>query len=161
MMENKECIFCKIANKEIKSFTIYEDLNFISFLSIYPNTPGVAVVIPRKHYGSDIFSLENNVINDLMSSVKNVAKILENSFEDVGRVGLVFEGLGINHLHAKLYPFHGTREIKNNWKEIKSSENKFFTKYEGYVSSHDCESMSANELEEIYKKIMDKKNVLS
>ena len=78
MMENKECIFCKIANKEIKSFTIYEDLNFISFLSIYPNTPGVAVVIPRKHYGSDIFSLENNVINDLMSSVKNVAKILEN-----------------------------------------------------------------------------------
>jgi hypothetical protein len=56
--------------------------------------------------------------------------------DDVGRTAMVFEGFGVDHIHAKLFPMHGTAGMKD-WKPIESSVNKYFEKYEGYISSHD------------------------
>jgi histidine triad (HIT) family protein len=61
---------------------------------------------------------------------------LDLKLKDVGRTAVVFEGFGVDHVHAKLFPLHGTSNMKK-WKPIKSNVDKFFDKYEGYVSSHD------------------------
>ncbi|MBI4136117.1 MAG: HIT family protein [Candidatus Vogelbacteria bacterium] len=45
-----DCIFCKIANKEIPAEVIYEDENFLAFLDIHPQSPGHCQVIPKKHH---------------------------------------------------------------------------------------------------------------
>ena len=45
-----ECIFCKIVNKEIPSYKVYEDNDFYAFLDINPLAPGHVQVIPKKHY---------------------------------------------------------------------------------------------------------------
>jgi histidine triad (HIT) family protein len=45
----KDCIFCKIVNKEIPAHIIYEDDDFIAFLDIHPHTPGHVQVIPKQH----------------------------------------------------------------------------------------------------------------
>lgn len=47
-----------------------------------------------------------------MIASKKVANILENYFDDVGRVGLMMEEAGIDHAHVKLVPFHGTENLK-------------------------------------------------
>ena len=47
-MEN--CIFCKIVKGEIPSYKVYEDENFLAFLSIAPESPGHTLVIPKTHY---------------------------------------------------------------------------------------------------------------
>src|SRR3989338_10535439 len=60
-------------------------------------------------------------------------KILE-KMEDVGRTGMIFEGFGIDHAHAKLFPMHGTKMAE--WQPLKSNVDKYFEKYEGYISSH-------------------------
>jgi len=44
-----DCIFCKIANKQIPSQTIYEDQNIIAFNDIDPAAPIHILVIPKKH----------------------------------------------------------------------------------------------------------------
>ena len=44
------CIFCKIVRREIPSFTVYEDDDFIAFLDIHPHAPGHVQVIPKTHY---------------------------------------------------------------------------------------------------------------
>ncbi len=49
---NSECIFCKIANKEIKTDIIYEDDNVIAFNDLNPQAPVHFLVIPKKHYPS-------------------------------------------------------------------------------------------------------------
>ena len=41
-------IFSKIINKEISSYTILENKNFISFLDINPLTLGHCLVVPKK-----------------------------------------------------------------------------------------------------------------
>ena len=131
-----ECIFCKIINKESPSHIVWEDENHIAFLSIFPNTEGTTVVIPKKHYPSYIFDLDDDVIKDLVLAAKKVAKLLDAKLSDVGRTAMVFEGFGVNHIHAKLFPMHGTKDI-GEWKPINSNVEKYFEKYEGYISSHD------------------------
>ncbi len=133
---NNNCIFCKIIKKESPSHTIWEDDKHIVFLSIFPNTEGVTVVIPKEHYSSYVFDLPDQVLTDLMLATKKVAKILDSKLEDVGKTALVFEGFGVDHIHAKLFPMHGTADMKE-WKPIESSVDKYFEKYEGYISSHD------------------------
>ena len=44
------CIFCKIANKEIPTNVVYEDENFLALLDIRPLAPGHTQIITKKHY---------------------------------------------------------------------------------------------------------------
>lgn len=46
----KNCVFCKIVAGEIPSHKVYEDADFLAFLSIDPISPGHTLVIPKKHY---------------------------------------------------------------------------------------------------------------
>src|ERR1700693_4510408 len=97
----KDCIFCKIANGTEKSYTFWEDDKHIAFLSIFPNTQGTTVVIPKQHYPSYAFDLPDQVLSELVIAAKKVAKHIDRSFHDVGRTAMVLEGFGIDHVHAK------------------------------------------------------------
>jgi diadenosine tetraphosphate (Ap4A) HIT family hydrolase len=146
------CIFCKIVSHETPSHTVWQNNEFVAFLSIFPNTQGVTVVIPKQHYSSYIFDLPENVMIDLIRAAKTVAKILDTKLEDVGKTAMVFEGFGVNHVHAKLFPMHGTKEMKE-WRPIKSNIKKYFEKYEGYISTHDGEKADDIELAKLAEKI--------
>ena len=131
---------------------IWEDEKHIAFLSILPNTNGFSVVITKEHYPSYNFELPDSVLADLIIASKKVGKLLDKSFADVGRTGLIMEGFGVDHVHTKLIPMHGTSNMKK-WQPILSSNNKFFDKYEGYLSSHDCERADDKELQRIAEMI--------
>lgn len=148
------CIFCQIVNGELPCHKIWEDDTHLAFLSIFPNTEGFSVVIPKKHYPSYAFDLPNEVLSELVLKAKIVGKLLDKKLENVGRTGLIFEGFGVDHIHAKLFPMHGTANIEK-WEKISSNVDKFFEKYEGYISSHDYKRMPDEELEKIAKKIRD------
>jgi len=140
-----DCIFCDIVTHEIECFSIWEDEKHLAFLSIYPNTEGVTVVIPKLHYPSYLFSLDDTVIIELILASKKVAQILDNAFGDVARTGMIFEGFGVNHVHSKLIPMHGTSKF-STWVPIQSKNESYFHRYEGYISSHDCHIIDRNEL---------------
>ena len=130
----EECIFCKIVAGESPAYKIWEDDEHLAFLSIYPNTLGASVVIPKKHFASYAFEMPSDELAKLTIKAATVGKLLDKAFDDVGRTAMVFEGFGINHVHAKLFPLHGTR---GEWKPMHTDYNKYFDKYEGYVSSHE------------------------
>jgi histidine triad (HIT) family protein len=130
-----ECIFCKILKGEAPSHKVWEDEKHLAFLSIFPNTEGFTVVITKEHYDSYVFDLPDDVLKDFVVACKNVGKLIDSKYDDVARTGLFFEGYGVNHVHAKLSPMHGTNA--EGWKPIHSNVDKFFEKYEGYLSSHD------------------------
>jgi histidine triad (HIT) family protein len=48
--KKKDCIFCKIISKEIKSEILYEDDNFIVLNDIKPVALGHCLIIPKEHY---------------------------------------------------------------------------------------------------------------
>jgi diadenosine tetraphosphate (Ap4A) HIT family hydrolase len=149
-MEN--CIFCKIVRGEAPSYKVWEDEKYIAFLSIFPNTEGTTVVIPKAHFTSYAFDLPDDILSELMIATKKVAKILDEKLDDVGRTAMVFEGYGVDHIHAKLFPMHGTENMKE-WRPIESNIDKYFEKYEGYISSHDYKRADNNELALLAKKL--------
>ena len=148
----KDCIFCKIVNEEAPCHKIWEDEKHLAFLSIFPNTDGFSVVITKKHYPSYAFDLPDDVLKGLIVASKNVAKLIDTKLSDVGRTGLILEGYGVDHVHAKLFPMHGTAVMKS-WKPIHSKQDKFFDVYEGYISSHDYTRADDAKLEALAKRI--------
>lgn len=147
-----DCLFCKIVAGEIPCHKIWEDENHLAFLTIFPNTEGATVVIPKKHYPSYAFQLPDDVLFALMKATKTVAVLLDEGLDDVGRTGMVFEGFGVDHVHAKLFPMHGTDNMKE-WRPIESKIETFFEKYPGYLSSHDAARADDDQLAKLAKKL--------
>jgi diadenosine tetraphosphate (Ap4A) HIT family hydrolase len=147
----EKCKFCQIVSGKLPSHKVWEDDSFYAFLSIYPNCEGLTLIVPKQQYPSDIFELPNNVASDLVSAARLVAHKIEAAYEDVGRVGLIFEGYGVNHVHAKLYPMHGTGQ--SEWQPRSFDSDKYFDEYEGYLSTHEAPRENDNKLAEVATKI--------
>ena len=135
--EQGKCIFCEIAKGNIKPIgdgTFYEDEKYMAWLTPFPSVIGFTVVLPKKHYASDVLAMPNDVLPEFILVAKKVANILLKHFTDVGRIGFVMEGMGVDHAHIKLIPLHGTGHLKQGvWKQYLSGRSDFFTKYEGYL----------------------------
>jgi diadenosine tetraphosphate (Ap4A) HIT family hydrolase len=152
-----DCIFCKIISGDIKTPGIFwENDNFMAFLSTWPNTEGFTVVVPKEHYGSDVLGMPDKKLTEFILAAKTVTKILIQHFEDIGRVGLIMEGTGVDHAHIKLFPMHGTGHMKKGeWKQYHSKNNTFFETYQGYIASNDGPKADEEKLKELAKKLKD------
>lgn len=155
--EENNCIFCKIAKREIPPMgngTFYENEKFMAFLSPFPNTKGFSIIMPKSHHEGNVLQMPNKDLQEFIIEAKKAAKIIENYFEDVGRVGLIMEGTGVDHAHIKLFPMHKTKHMKDGiFKQYQSNVNIFFEKYEGYISSHDGPKADEKEIEVLAKKL--------
>lgn len=147
-----ECIFCKIAVGQAPWHKVWEDPEHLAFLTPFPNTTGFTVVITKQHHPSYAFDLKDEVLTTLVLAAKKVAKLIDKNLPGVGRTGMIFEGFGVDHVHAKLFPMHGTSNMKE-WQPIKSNLTKFFDQYEGYISSHDGQRVPDEKLAKIAAQI--------
>ncbi|MGI2298441.1 HIT family protein [Candidatus Cardinium hertigii] len=143
----KECIFCQMIAGQAPCHKVWEEVDYMAFLSIFPNTEGFTVVIPKRHLSSYIFDHDSEEINGLMAAAKQVSNLLVHKFSTVARTALVFEGYGVTHLHAKLIPLHGTKD--GTWKNLAPMIKTKFDQYPGYISSHDAARQSDEKLAEI------------
>jgi histidine triad (HIT) family protein len=150
-----KCIFCEIINGNIKTPGIFwEDKNFMAFLSTWPSVEGFTVVVPKKHYGSDVLAMPDVILQKFIIIGKKVSNILLKQFKDVGRVGLVMEGTGVDHAHLKLIPMHGTGHMKQGiWKQYLSGKSDYYKKYEGFITSADGPKADPEKLKILAKKL--------
>jgi diadenosine tetraphosphate (Ap4A) HIT family hydrolase len=134
--------------------SFWEDSEFMAFLSIDPNTEGFSCVIPKKHFASDVLKMPEDVLGRFILAAKKVSQVLENYYADVGRVGLIMEGTGIDHAHIKLVPMHGTQNLKEGkWQQFLSNQEQWFPKYEGWISSAGGPIADREKLKELAEKI--------
>jgi len=69
-MEN--CIFCKIINKEIPCYKIYEDEFVLAFLDINPVVVGHTLVVPKKHF-ENIFDIEDKYLERIITVSRKIS----------------------------------------------------------------------------------------
>lgn len=76
-MEN--CLFCKIANKEIPSSVVYENDDVLAFNDISPQAPVHILIIPKIHISTPAdINFENNIIaGRLVEAAAVIAKSRE------------------------------------------------------------------------------------
>lgn len=142
-------IFDDIVSGKMKSWPVWEDENFLAFLTPFPNTPGFTVVIPKQNVGDYVFGTDDDFYTKYMLAVKKVARILERAF-DTSRVALIFEGTGIAHVHAKLVPLHGKLASETG---VWSPHREFNEEYQGWLTTAEGPKMSDERLDEIQARI--------
>ncbi len=153
--EEGKCVFCEIIKGRIITPGIFwEDKDFLAFLSTWPNTEGFTVLVPKKHYSSDVLAMPDKELKRIIIAAKTVSNILIKHFEDVGRVGLIMEGTGVDHAHLKLIPMHGTGHMKQGvWKQYLSGKSDYFEKYPGYIVSTDGPKADVEKLKGLGKQL--------
>lgn len=108
-----DCIFCKIAEKEIPATIVYEDDKFIAFKDLDPQAPVHVLLIPKRHIESvDTLSPEDEAVaGHILGKAKIIAKEegIDNGYRVVSNVGEDGQQ-SVKHLH-----FHLLGKRKMTW----------------------------------------------
>lgn len=102
-----DCIFCKIANGEIPSATVYEDDNFRAILDIAPAHKGHTIILPKTH-AANIFELPEDIAGKIFPVAQKIATAIK---EATGCDGVnilqnngTAAGQSVFHLHVHVIP---------------------------------------------------------
>ena len=123
-MVKDDCIFCKIANGEIESRTLYEDEEFRVILDMGPATKGHALILPKAHY-ADLFALpEELAVKAAALAKRQAAKMKEklscDGFNLVQNNGEA-AGQTVFHFHLHLIPRYRDDGQKILWQPTKQT----------------------------------------
>jgi histidine triad (HIT) family protein len=106
-MKDEKCIFCKLANGEIPTNSIYEDEDFKVILDADPATKGHALILPKEHY-ANLLEIDDVVAAKALPLAKKIAK---NMMEKLGCVGINIvqnngeaAGQTVHHFHVHVIP---------------------------------------------------------
>lgn len=118
-MKEDNCIFCKIANGEIPSKTLYEDEEFRVILDLGPAAKGHALILPKNHY-ADLYELPEETALRVMLLAKKMAarmrdKLSCDGFNLVQNNGET-AGQTVFHFHMHLIPRYLDDGQKIGWK---------------------------------------------
>jgi len=108
---NNDCLFCKIANKEIPADIVYENKDFLAFLDIRPLAPGHTLVIPKKHYRW-VWDVPNTA--EYFDVVGKVARAIRKAFDQEMVLSKIV-GEEIPHAHIWIYPANTTKGDKSDF----------------------------------------------
>ena len=113
-----DCIFCKIANGEIPSATLYEDEEFRVILDLGPASKGHALILPKKH-AANLFELPDETAGKAMILAKKIAGTLKDGLHADG-INVVQNngtaaGQTVFHFHMHLIPRYKGDTVQVAW----------------------------------------------
>ena len=117
-MKDDNCIFCKLANKDIPTNIIYEDDRFTVILDASPATKGHALILPKNH-AANIYELPDEDASAVFVLAKKLAtkmteilhcdgfNIVQNNGECAGQT--------VFHFHMHLIPRYNGDSVGITW----------------------------------------------
>lgn len=127
-MKLEDCIFCKIANGEIPSNTVYEDDLFRVILDISPAAKGHTLILTKDHY-ANIMEIDEQVAAKALVLAKKIAtavkkatnadgvNILQNNGEAAGQT--------VFHFHMHIIPRFNDDQVGLTWKQLSLEDSEF------------------------------------
>ena len=118
-MRDDNCIFCKIANGEIPSATLYEDEDFRVILDLGPATKGHALILPKNHF-PNLFEIPEDMDAKAFILAKKIAKKMKDVFGcdgvNIVQNNGVAAGQTVFHFHIHLIPRYEGDHAGVTWK---------------------------------------------
>lgn len=103
------CIFCAIASKKIPARIVHEDDDFVAFLDINPIRPGHVLIVSREHHAY-FDHLPPPLAARMMQLGQRFSRAMKRIHE-VERIGFLFTGTDVAHVHAHLVPLVNDTDI--------------------------------------------------
>ncbi len=117
-MKDCDCIFCKLANGEIPTATLYEDDDFRVILDTAPASKGHALILPKEHY-ANLYELPDDLAGKAMILAKKMItkltpilgcdgyNIVQNNGESAGQT--------VFHFHVHMIPRNTQDDVGLKW----------------------------------------------
>ena len=124
-MKNDNCIFCKLANGDIPTRTLYEDQDYRVIMDASPATRGHALVIPKDHY-ENLYEIPEDVAAGAVRVAKRVALVMKDKLGTAG-LNLVQNngeaaGQTVMHFHMHIIPRYEDDRAMLLWKHLDLSD---------------------------------------
>lgn len=117
-MKEDNCIFCKIANGDIPSATLYEDGEFRVILDLSPAAKGHALIIPKEHY-ANLYELSDELASRVFVLAKKMiikmSEVLDCEGYNVVQNNGAAAGQTVMHFHMHLIPRYKDDEVGLKW----------------------------------------------
>ena len=109
-----DCIFCKIINNEIPSYTLYENDKVKCILDVNPNSKGHTLILPKTHY-KDINDIDLDTLTEINKASKIIVDLINeklnpNGIKLVQNNGSLQE---IKHYHFHIIPRYNKKDNIN------------------------------------------------
>ncbi|MGM9877437.1 MAG: HIT family protein [Bacilli bacterium] len=106
-----DCIFCKILNGDIPSYTIYEDDDVKCFLDVNPMHNGHNLIIPKKHI-KDMYDIDLMTLSKINEVAKKVMELVNEKLKPSGIRLLQHNGSvqDVKHFHLHIIPIYEKEE---------------------------------------------------
>ena len=104
-----DCIFCRIASGKVRAHVVHESDKLIAFLDLNPIRPGHTQIVPKAH-----IQYFDQAPAEIVTSIVLLGQTLASSMKQlyqVPRVGFLFTGGDIAHMHAHVVPLHEKTDI--------------------------------------------------
>lgn len=121
------CVFCKIIEGEIPSYTVYEDSIVKVFLDVNPDSNGHLLIIPKKHI-LDISEMDEVTWKHILKISKEMRILLEKSLQIDGLTLIQNNGMvqEVKHFHLHLKPFYKDPQailpVEDIYEQIKKND---------------------------------------
>lgn len=104
-----DCAFCRIASGTGDAAIAYQDETLCVFADSHPIRPGHMQIIPRTHYET-FDALPSDLAAEIVCLGQRVARAQKRLY-GVARVGFVFSGFDVPHVHAHVIPLHARTDL--------------------------------------------------
>lgn len=123
-MKKDDCIFCKIANGEISSSTIFENDRFKAFFDLGPATKGHALIIPKAHF-DNVYELDDDLASEVFVLARKLSIAMKDAFKADGfnivQNNGALAGQSVFHFHMHLIPRYQNDNAIKFWKSGKTT----------------------------------------
>lgn len=117
-MKDENCIFCKLANGDIPTHTVYEDDYLRAIMDASPANKGHVIILPKSH-AANIFELEETYVEKAFVLAKKIAIALKNLLKCDGINILQNNGEAagqtVFHFHVHVIPRYNKDSCKITW----------------------------------------------
>ena len=122
-MKKDDCIFCKIANGEIPSDTVYKDDKYRAILDLSPAVKGHTLIIPKDNF-DDLLSADEETLESVLKLAQRIGaaqlkalkcdgfNVVQNNGEAAGQT--------VHHLHVHIIPRYNGGAKMVAWEQLKS-----------------------------------------
>ncbi len=121
-----DCIFCKISQGIIPSYTVYEDETIKCFLDVNPDSNGHLLIIPKEHF-LGLKEIDDNVLMHIMKSARKMEELLKDKLNIDGLTLVQNNGdiQEVKHFHLHLKPYYKNKQeiikVEDIYNKLKES----------------------------------------
>lgn len=127
-MRDDNCIFCKLANGDIPTNTVFEDGDFRVILDAAPESKGHALILPKQHY-ANIYEIDEDILG---KAAKLAKKVITHETEVLGCDGYNLvqnngevAGQTVFHFHMHLIPRYASDPAVQEHPHLALSDDEF------------------------------------